>query len=337
MLVALGSACTPRQRPFPAPADIPPVEIPPDDVPPPRPAKLPHLLESPPDLAAGRFALISDGTVLYRGPSPDSPSHVFRDDDTRTVAVLAELGEFVEVEIAWAWNSRGRHCLHAVDGALALRLYVRADELEPVVTRGFSHTFADGSGFSVAPGTPVELGDVGVGLGWATVPPESLEPDLVGKFYVPAIFDSGPGYGSRMRETVISELGRLDAQDLQVYMRGTIDGRDVALVGDRCVQVLGVVEGLLIGGGRPESVRESCRPYRIYDMGNGLMLTRGKLTWPDGQDAGVVVHEWATLQQPRLVDGRACFVPEIGCTRAEAFEFCVDQGLVEQIPDAGRW
>lgn len=65
------------------------------------------------------------------------------------------------------------------------------------------------------------------------------------------------------------------------------------------------------------------------------MLASGQLTWPDGQDAGVVVDSWATVEQPRELDERACFVPDIGCTPAWALEFCIDRARVEEIANAG--
>jgi FKBP-type peptidyl-prolyl cis-trans isomerase len=108
-------------------------------------------------------AMVWEDAVFYLEPSESGPSVRFatfsrgrREEVGRAIPVriVASMRTFVEIEPQAALGCASRR-LEVDPRVEALRLFVKRDDLSPVLTKPYSATFSDGTGVRIAAGMPV--------------------------------------------------------------------------------------------------------------------------------------------------------------------------------------
>lgn len=349
------SSCHAEPPPTPPPTATIEPEPPPEPGPPPEPFAWQHELEPS---TAGELALVSGGTSLWVSPTSREP--VATAGRSGAVAVLGHTDGFVEVALDWRPAPGVAHCWPPLY-PLALRVFVREDELEDVVTNAKVVDFGDGTGLNIAPGASARSSDEGLRLSAATTgrdqpPVRALVPVdsglEFGKIYTPA--------RDSMMHDVSLEPGTIrvggDVYDYSpptpVFEYAEDDPHHV-LYGVECLQIAGFhtprpERGTGSGAIHPADTRS---PYDdpavdlagaigkggipgdfedLYEIPAGTALS-----WPDGAPGGTTVRALWIQRKPIRRGSRRCFTLALE-THAlggelPTLEFCVGAKVAELI------
>ena len=107
--------------------------------------------------------------ATFEGARKDHVGHVV------AMKVVSTKGAFVEVELAGAEDCTWSHVV-VPDDLARVRLFVRRDDIAPVVVKPFTKKFADGTSLSLSVGTPVVATDAGTFV--VSLRGDELEVDL---------------------------------------------------------------------------------------------------------------------------------------------------------------
>jgi hypothetical protein len=331
-----------------------------ETVPKPEPIDLPR---HPPDESRRSFAILALGADLRRAPQADVPVTEYEDDQgPRVVEVLGRTEGFVE--IGTAFLPAGRHCHEPLSNGLALHLFVEEEDLELVVSETITRRLDDAA-VVLAPGNLVQRDQRGYFVegpspGWrAAFPTVQPEPDYrwrgglqtfpntsptrfdldegdlgkLGRSYIPASEESAPTRDEPLADDSFMTIdGRgIPLWALDVYARRSTATGEIALAGDLCVQVMGLVdhhpEGhYRTGGGGGPHCRQMSLSRPSYEIEAGTPLQ-----WAEGGPAGTTSNAWTTTIPPKRARGkRLCFDPTLGCTNTRELRFCVPADAVTE-------
>lgn len=297
------------------------------------------------DDGAGPFALVRPGATLRAQPN-GSRGWVYDGLHNLIVQVIAREPDFVEIQLDWPDRPTAYHCAGARADGLGLRLFVDEADLADVTTRATTVEFPGGGGINVAAGVPVtrqEDGRMRLSTNLPTSPQHvsalhftvSVEPvslDL-GKFYVPTSFESLPAPLSIEAKGELRYAGgtlRFATLLDRVYEQ-TKSGQ--MSIGSPCLQVAGDYFPLSPeddwhrpnGGG-------GCSPGVPYDPAWDVRVG-AKLSWPNGSEAGHVLHPTSVLGRLYERGTRRCFDVIIGCSEDFAIRACVSaDDISEGVP-----
>lgn len=286
------------------------------------------------------------GTRLWASPKAREPVAAARRHGA--VQVIGQADGFVEVALDWRPDADTAYCWPPAY-PLALRVFVRKDELQDVVTKTKVVDFGDGTGLSIAPGAAVQSSSDGLRLSSATVVRNHggvsavvpADTDLaLGKIYTPA-------RDSRMHDVSL-EPGTVRAgskvydylANTPVFAYAEHDPSHV-LYGAECLQIAGfhtarpersggswvdershhddfaVDLGGLIGKGGPQREFEN-----LYEI-----PANAALSWPNGATAGTSVRALWIQRKPIRRGSRRCFTLALDSYAyggdMSTLEFCV--------------
>lgn len=354
--VLILSACRPSPAPPPEAAGGPASEPEAGDARAPTPTPTP-VADSPPatfawrhesalDPGAGRFALVAGGATLRVRPSVRARGLVYDGLHALLVEVIDRRGEFIEVRLDWPERPSAHHCAGARSGAgLGIRLFVAEAELADVTTRPSTVDFGDGGGINVASGVivareadgrmklitnePTSPQIVTSDHFVATVAPLPLE---LGKLYVPTLAASLPSPLPREAAGLLRYAGMSlrfatgFAGD-HVYAEGP---SGALAVGSACLQVAGeyVAQTPEDTWRRPNGGM-GCAPPIPYAPAWDLRVG-ARLTWPEGGDAGEVLHAATVSGKLHRRGSRRCFGLILGCGERSSVQVCADADAITE-------
>lgn len=313
-----------------APAVAPTVS----EAPAPTPAEAPRERDDPseaypPDM----FGVLWRDAALYRHPDDTAPMRAWdfgersRDEQPGAgfvVRLLERRGPWRRVASVSHWRDEANLRIHCVadgvqsDGRLELHLWVRAEDLMPVVTQTQEQRYEDGSYAVVEPGTPVANQHP-----WADgfLLPISVDPDAIGEAYHP---ERSPAR-SALADAVLEHA---HVPDLRVSLGGQavqwteplgvfaeshavrIEDERARVVWDRC----GAAEFILDGeytlrgglGGIYGTLGES-KPQPA-----GAIEAGTRLLWPDGRPAGSATDDVVRTDLAPTEDALTCMHLPLG-------------------------
>jgi hypothetical protein len=228
------------------------------------------------------------------------------------VHVVGAAGQYTEVEVvpAEAW----RHCSDdpPVDPAYRVRFFVLPQDLAPVLTTAFEHSWQDGTSVTLRPGVPV--GDGKVALQGLVLPLPELPTIQVGLDYLPPERWRGPA----------RDLG-----PLPLPSNPTVAGRSVSTIGlwppsaEAWNEDVGLATFASPCG---TAVVHSDRAPVAAEPGEivgvlARMSTRQRaaegtrLYWPDGSAAGEMAMDRTFTQEQLTGVGFRCFSTPFGRRR----------------------
>lgn len=333
----------------PAPTPITAVE----PVPSPQPGAPPEPFEWQHELVpstAGERALVPSGTSLWISPTSREP--VATAGRSGAVEVLGRTDGFLEVALDWRPAPSVAQCWPPLY-PLALRVFVREDELEDVVTHAKVIDLGDGTGFNIAPGAAARPSDEGLWLSAATIDRDqgvvrALVPNgsglELGKIYTPA--------HDPMMHDVSLEPGTVRVGDDEydywpptpVFAYAEDDPHHV-LYGVECLQIAGFHtpqpdRGTSSGAVDPTDPRS---PYEdpAVDLAGAIgkggphgefedlyeIPAGAALSWPDGAPSGTSVRALLIQRTPIRRGSRRCFTLALETLglggERPTLEFCV--------------
>jgi hypothetical protein len=346
------AACRVAPPPRPAPVATPTVTPPPDppQPEPPPPFEWRHTFVAAP--AAGTFAVVDESTTLHKRPRADDRGVPFRGWHPSVVKVVGREAGFVAVDLDWPDDPTVYHCAQAPLGPVALRMYIREEELADVTTTSVVMATGEDTGILAAPGVRVRkyrdlwslyarTGEQSYYGGMSSdrlyIDAPAAPPD-VGKFYAPVLAASlraelastAPFTGS----LDLYRVWRLDYGveniDLprQLYAQSSADPHHV-VAGAPCLQVAGHVDSTSpsrgVGGG-------GCAgPPRPWDE-RWRVAAGADLVWRTGGPAGALLRDIELADPPRRRGDRRCFAPPFGCGRTDDLTVCAPARTITHIP-----
>ncbi|HEY4181697.1 MAG TPA: hypothetical protein VGM90_32860 [Kofleriaceae bacterium] len=315
--------------------------------------------------AADQFVLVWFDAPFYRSPTDPTPVRQYDFGSEGRVAhpgqgyvmrVLEDRGEWLRVVDTRDWlqpgSNLGVHCLGS--GAFwvqsfAIELWVRSEDLMPVLAVPFEKTYSDGTFVKLLPGTPIVQRRPWVDGMWF---PVTAPNDAIGRSYIPVRGDdtANPGF-----ETITSNDATLGLGGAAVPLHAppwdyaAVPAFSVSADRSRMFERNGCGSYLLSFQGH-SSAGDGDSPDLLGVLASsghvpGIEIPVGTtLYWPDGSRAGVTSTAFVQGGSQPSTEARTCLAIPLGTElRTSGFRdaritVCVDSQAIRRVsaaPPAG--